>query len=97
MRYTAIVAIDMSMACVECGTRGSCGNGLCLRCTGAALDPASTMTTPEGRAVQQAFDRDRDRLAHVPAKWVRFADKGHAPTWDSTARPASDGTRSDPS
>jgi hypothetical protein len=33
---------------------------------------------------------------HVPAKWVRFADQGHAETWESTARPAHSGSLGDP-
>jgi D-psicose/D-tagatose/L-ribulose 3-epimerase len=31
-----------------------------------------------------------ETLAHVPAKWARFADQGHAPHSESRAHPASD-------
>lgn len=50
-----IITIDMNKKCAECGKPGACGSGICMRCATRAINPASQMRSPQGRAVQERY------------------------------------------
>lgn len=59
MNYT--VTIDMDKKCLECGKGGAVPNGLCLKCTTKAMNPAAKMKTSVGRAVQTRWQSQRPK------------------------------------
>jgi hypothetical protein len=49
------ITIDLNRKCAECGKGGAVDNGLCLSCTGNALNPKRRMKSWQGQAVQRRF------------------------------------------
>lgn len=50
------VVIDQDIKCAECGKPGACESGICLKCSGKAMDGTRPMKSWQGRAVQNRWN-----------------------------------------
>jgi carbon-monoxide dehydrogenase large subunit len=75
------------------------GEGGTIGAPAAVINAINDAISPFGASIDEmpaTPQRIHAALAHVPAKWTRFADQGHAPLSESRAHPISDLSTSDP-
>lgn len=56
-----VITINLDARCAECRKPGATPSGICLRCATKAMDPKRTMKSPEGRGVQERWQRNLRR------------------------------------